>query len=225
MSKADIQLYLAGTPNGKKIPIVLEELGIEYDINLINFGKEEQFTPEFLKISPNNKIPAIVDLHPPFSPDKEISVFESGAIVKYLAEHKAGKPNNLYPSDPRARVATDEWVNWQVAGLGPMMGQMGFFTKFSKEKVQVGIDRYTNEVKRLFNVMETRLSKVEYFNGHDFSIADAVIYPWAFAHAWLEFDITPYPHVKKWLDKVGERPAVKKALAKVDAAIEASKKE
>ncbi|KAJ3205409.1 hypothetical protein HDU67_008876 [Dinochytrium kinnereticum] len=213
---ADIQLYLAGTPNGKKIPILLEELDIPYDMHFINFAKKDQFTPEFLKISPNNKIPAIVDLHPPFDHDKPVSVFESAAILQYLADVKA-PPNSVYPKDHRARVATNEWLYWQISGLGPMMGQRGHFTKFAPEQIPYAIKRFSEENERLFGVMEKRLSAVDYFNGYDFSIADIAIYPWAAAYEYAGIEISAYPNLKKWLDRVSARPSVKTALAKTDS--------
>ncbi|KAJ3308075.1 Glutathione S-transferase 7, partial [Blyttiomyces sp. JEL0837] len=151
---ADIQVYIADTPNGQKIPIVLEELGIPYDIHYINLSKKEQFAAEFLNISPNNKIPALVDLNPPFSGEL-VSIFESAVIMRYIAEVKAGKPNDLYPSNPRHRIATDEWMAWQISSLTPQMGACGHFLKGAPEKIPYAIQRFSDEVARLFNVMET----------------------------------------------------------------------
>ncbi|KAJ3096881.1 hypothetical protein HDU97_005454 [Phlyctochytrium planicorne] len=213
---ADIQLYLAGTPNGKKIPILLEELGIPYDMHFINFGNKDQFKPEFLKISPNNKIPAIVDLHPPFDPSTPLSVFESAAILQYLADVKA-PPNNAYPKDPRIRIATNEWLYWQISGLAPIMGQRGHFAKYAPEQLPYAIKRFSDEAERLYKVMETRLASVEYFNGHDFSIADIAIYPWASVYEFAGIDIANYPNVKKWLDRCSARPSVKAGLAKAES--------
>ncbi|KAJ3110924.1 hypothetical protein HDU96_006146 [Phlyctochytrium bullatum] len=212
---ADIQVYLAGTPNGKKIPILLEELGLAYEMHFIDFSKKDQFKPEFLKISPNNKIPAIVDLHPPFDSSNQVSVFESAAILQYIADVKA-PPNSLYPKDPRARVATNEWLYWQISGLGPIMGQRGHFARFASEKLPYAIQRFSDEVDRLFKVMETRLSEVDYFNGVDFSIADIAIYPWAAGYEFADINITKFPHVKKWLDRCGSRPSVKRAFDKLE---------
>ncbi|KAJ3192391.1 Glutathione S-transferase 7 [Irineochytrium annulatum] len=214
-AKNDIQVYLAGTPNGQKIPILLEELGMPYDVNFISFANKDQFKPEFLKISPNNKIPAIVDLHPPFSPDKPLSVFESAAILQYLAGTKYGKDTDLYPSDKRTRVATDEWLYWQIAGLGPMLGQKAHFLKSGKRDyhfIPYAITRFSDEVDRLYSVMERRLSEVDYFNGKSYSIADISIYTWASGYAWLDVDITKYPKVKAWLDRVGSREAVRRGI-------------
>ncbi|KAJ3303789.1 Glutathione S-transferase 7 [Blyttiomyces sp. JEL0837] len=212
---ADIQVYLAGTPNGQKIPIALEELGIPYDIKYISFAKQEQFAPEFLKISPNNKIPAIVDLNPP-SGGSPISVFESAVILRYLASVKS-KPNDLYPSELRYQISTDEWLTFQVASVGPMMGQLGHFSRAAPEKIPYAIKRFTDEVTRLYNVMEKRLSEVEYFNGKSFSIADIAIVTWAKNYEFAGIDISKYPHVKAWLDRCLSRPAVQRGLEKSKA--------
>ncbi|KAJ3307065.1 Glutathione S-transferase 7 [Blyttiomyces sp. JEL0837] len=213
---ADLQVYLANTPNGQKIPIVLEELGIPYDIHYINFSKKEQFAPEFLKISPNNKIPALVDTKPTFG-GEPVSIFESAVIMRYIAEVKAGKPNDLYPSNPRHRIATDEWTAFQIASLGPMMGQSGHFLKGAPEKIPYAIQRFSDEVARLYNVMETRLAKVEYFNGAGFSIADVAILTWVNFHEYAGVDLAKYPNVKAWLDRCMKRPAVQRGLEKSKA--------
>ena len=200
-----IELYTWTTPNGRKPAIMLEEVGLPYSVHPIHIGKDEQFAPDFLKISPNNKIPAIVD---PDGPDGEpISVFESGAILIYLAE----KTGRLLPSDPRARIRTLEWLMFQMASIGPMLGQAGHFIRFAPEKVPYGIKRYTDETLRLLGVMDRRLSEAAYLAG-DYSIADIATYPWILATKPMEIDLAPFANLRRWLDAIAARPAVIKGM-------------
>lgn len=201
-----IDLYYWPTPNGWKISIMLEECGLPYNVKPINIGKGDQFTPEFLAISPNNKIPAIVD---PDGPGGEpISVFESGAILHYLGR----KTGLFYPTDERARVAVDEWLFWQVGGFGPMAGQTHHFRIYAPEKVPYAIERYTNETNRLYGVMNQRLADRDYLAG-DYSIADMACVGWAKLWERQGQDIAQFPHVQAWLDRVLARPAVQRGLA------------
>ncbi|CAG8547684.1 6588_t:CDS:2 [Acaulospora morrowiae] len=219
MSTHDIQAYVFPVPNGKKITIALEELNIPYDGHLVNLKKGEQFNPEFLKISPNNKIPAVVDLHPPKEfGEGSLSIFESAAILRYLAEYKAGPgAPDLYPKDPRKRIKVDEWLSWQIAGLGPMMGQAIHFLTYAPEKVPYGIERFTKETERLLGVLNKRLGEYPYVAGEEYSIADIASY--SFVVSWSEAtkEDTPYPNVKAWLDRIGSRPAVKRGVERANA--------
>jgi GST-like protein len=204
-----IALYYWPTPNGWKISIMLEECGLPYVVKRINIGKGEQFAPEFLAIAPNNRIPAIVD---PDGPGGEpISVFESGAILQYLGR-KTGK---FYPTDERARVACEEWLFWQVGGLGPMAGQCHHFRVYAPEQVPYAIARYTNEVNRLYGVMNRRLEGHDYLAG-DYSIADMACIGWARSWERQGQNIKDFPHVERWMDRMLARPAVVRGLA-VDA--------
>ncbi len=200
-----IELYFWTTPNGYKVSIMLEELDIPYNTHMIDINKDEQFAPAFLKISPNNRIPAIVD---PEGPGGEaISVFESGAILKYLAE-KFGK---FYPSDLRQRVQVDEWLFWQMGGFGPMLGQMHHFAVFAPEKIPYAIKRYHTEAKRLYGVMDRRLAGREYLVD-EFSIADIACFGWANSHQRQRIDLEDYSNVKNWFERMLARPAVQRAL-------------
>lgn len=202
---APIELYYWPTPNGWKITIMLEELGVPYEVKYINIGKGEQFEPDFLKIAPNNRMPAIVD---PDGPGGEpISVFESGAILQYLGRKFA----KFYPADERARVQTEEWLFWQVGGLGPMAGQAHHFRQYAPEKIEYGINRYTNEVNRLYGVMNKRLAEREFLAG-DYSIADMASIGWVIPHERQGQDLNDFPHLKRWLETVMARPAVIKAI-------------
>jgi GST-like protein len=204
-----IALYYWPTPNGWKISIMLEECGLPYVVKRINIGKGEQFAPEFLAIAPNNRIPAIVD---PDGPGGEpISVFESGAILQYLGR-KTGK---FYPTDERARVACEEWLFWQVGGLGPMAGQCHHFRVYAPEQVPYAIARYTNEVNRLYGVMNRRLEGCDYLAG-DYSIADMACIGWARSWERQGQNIKDFPHVERWMERMLARPAVVRGLA-VDA--------
>ena len=204
-----IELYYWPTPNGWKISIMLEECGLPYTIKRINIGKGEQFAPEFLAIAPNNRILAIID---PEGPGGEpISVFESGAILQYLGR-KTGK---FYPTEERARVACEEWLFWQVGGLGPMAGQCHHFRIYAPEQVPYAIARYTNEVNRLYGVMNRRLEGRDYLAGA-YSIADMACIGWARAWERQGQTITDFPHLERWIDRMLARPAVARGLA-VDA--------
>ena len=202
---APIELYYWPTPNGWKISIMLEELGVPYELKLINIGKGEQFVPDFLKIAPNNRMPAIIDPEGPGG--KPISVFESGAILQYLGR-KFGK---FYPSDERQRVACEEWLFWQIGGLGPMAGQAHHFRQYAPEKVEYGINRYTNEVNRLYGVMNRRLEHHDYLAG-DYSIADMACIGWIIPHANQGQNLDDFPHLKRWYEAVKSRPAVVKGI-------------
>jgi GSH-dependent disulfide-bond oxidoreductase len=206
-----ITLYTWTTPNGRKVSIMLEELGLPYEVRAVNIGKDEQFEDGFLAVSPNNKIPGIVDHAAEGGP---LAVFESGAILTYLAE-KTGK--FLAPSG-HARYKALEWTFWQMGGLGPMLGQLGFFAVRSKEKSPEAIERFTTESARLFAVMEKRLRHVPYLAGADYSIADIACYGWTFAASTMLKNAAPgawgdNPSIERWLKEVGDRPAVKRGMA------------
>ncbi len=200
-----IELYYWPTPNGWKISIMLEELGIPYNVNYVNIGAGDQFKPEFLKISPNNRMPAIID---PEGPDgKPISVFESGAILQYLGR----KFDRFYPSDERSRIKVDEWLMWQMGGLGPMAGQTHHFRVYAPEKVPYAIDRYTNEVNRLYGVLNKQLDGQDYITG-EYSIADMACIGWAQLWERQGQDIRQFPNLEKWIDRMKARPAVSTGL-------------
>jgi GST-like protein len=198
---ATIDLYFWRTPNCYKISVALEELGLAYRIHPVDIARGDQFKPEFLAISPNNKIPAIVD---PDGPGGEpVSIFESGAILQYLAR----KTGMLRGKSKRERLVVEQWLFWQVAGLGPMAGQAHHFRNYAPEKIQYGIDRYTNEVARLYGVLEKRLEGRE-FIADKFSIADIACYPWVSLWERQGQEIGQFPGVRAWLERVGDRPAV-----------------
>ncbi|BBK41974.1 thiol:disulfide oxidoreductase [Allostella vacuolata] len=186
---------------------MLEEVGLPYRVHPVNIGKNEQFAPDFLKISPNNRIPAIVDPDGPGG--KSISLFESGAILIYLAD-KTGK---FYPAEPTAHYMTLQWVMWQMGGFGPMLGQAHHFRRAAPEPVPYAIDRYTNEAKRLYGVIDKRLGEAEYLGGDEYTIADIITYPWAARHEWHAVDLDQFPNVRRWYDTVGARPAVQRGMA------------
>ena len=200
-----IELYYWPTPNGWKVSILLEELGVPYNVNYVNIGKGEQFAPDFLKIAPNNRMPAIVD---PQGPDgKSISVFESGAILQYLAR----KFDQFYGNDERSRVEIDEWLMWQMGGLGPMAGQAHHFRIYAPEKVPYAIDRYTNEVNRLYGVLNKRLDNREFIAG-DYSIADIASIGWASLWERQGQDLSEFPNLAIWIERLKQRPAVSAGL-------------
>jgi GST-like protein len=207
-----IELYYWPTPNGWKISIMLEECGLPYVVRPIDISKGEQFTLNFLAISPNNRIPAIVD---PDGPDgRPISVFESGAILQYLGR-KTGK---FYPGTERARLAVEEWLFWQVGGLGPMAGQANHFRRYAPEMITYAVARYTDEVNRLFGVMNARLADREFLAGR-YSIADVASFGWVKLAERMGQDLALFPHLKRWFETIRARPAVKRALAiRVEAA-------
>ncbi|MCX7355523.1 MAG: glutathione S-transferase N-terminal domain-containing protein [Alphaproteobacteria bacterium] len=200
-----LELYTWPTPNGHKIHIMLEECGLPYNVHAVDIGAGDQFKPDFLKISPNNKMPALVD---PDGPDgKAISLFESGAILMYLAE-KTGK---FMPKESRGRYLVLQWLMFQMGGIGPMFGQCGHFRRYAPEKIPYAIDRYTNETGRLLGVMDRRLADRGYL-ADDYSIADMATFPWVKLYDNMGHDIANWPHVKRWIETIDARPAVKKAL-------------
>jgi GST-like protein len=200
-----IDLYYWTTPNGHKITIFLEETGLEYKIVPVNISKGDQFKPAFLEISPNNRMPAIVD-HAPAGGGTPIPVFESGAILLYLAE-KTGK---FIPADLRGRVEVLQWLFWQMGGLGPMLGQNHHFNLYAPEKIPYAIDRYVNETARLYQVLDNRLADREFVAGA-YSIADMACYPWIVPWKRQQQDIEKFPHLKRWFEAIRGRPAVMKA--------------
>jgi GST-like protein len=202
-----IDLYTAPTPNGFKVSIGLEEFALPYRVVPVDLRKGGQFSPEFLRISPNNKIPAIVDTDG--AGGREVSVFESGAILVYLAE-KTGK---LLPTSGPARYAALEWAFWQVGGVGPMFGQAHHFRAYAPEKIPYAIDRYTNESKRLFGVLDRRLGESKYLAGDEYTIADIMNIPWLLGADRMGIDLASYPHVGRWLEELKARPAVQRGLA------------
>jgi glutathione S-transferase/GST-like protein len=212
---APIDLYYWPTPNGHKITIALEEMGLAYRITPVNIGKGDQFKPDYLSFSPNNKMPAIIDPDGPGG--QAISVFESGAILQYLGR----KTGLFYPSDERGRVEVEQWLMWQMGGLGPMGGQAGNFRMFApaalkdQRMLAYGVNRFTHEVARLHGVLESRLKDRDYVAG-DFSIADMAIWPWCQAPQTRGIDLADYPAIKSWNDRVAARPAVVRALAKAE---------
>lgn len=208
---APIELWYWPTPNGWKVSIALEEMGLAYEMKPVNIGVGEQFTPEFQAISPNGRMPAIVD---PDGPGGEpLSIFESGAILQYLG-NKSGK---FYPTDVRARVEIDQWLFWQVGGLGPMAGQTHHFRQYApaiirdQRQIAYGVRRYTDETHRLYGVMDRRLADREYLAG-DYSIADMAAWPWVLPE-WQGQDLAHFPHLAAWMERVGARPAVKAGRA------------
>ena len=202
-----ITLYTWPTPNGHKIQIMLEETGLAYNAVSVNIQTNEQFAPDFLKISPNNKIPAIVDSDGP--DQKPYSVFESGAILVYLAS-KTGK---FLGKTDRERFDVLQWVMFQMGGFGPMLGQAHHFRLYAPEKVAYGINRYTNEAKRLYGVINQRLSKSEFLGSSNYSIADIATWPWTRSHEKQGVDLADYPNVLRWYEAIEKRPAVKRAIA------------
>ena len=201
-----IDFYTWSTPNGRKVSIALEELELPYKVHPIDIGKGDQFKPEYLAINPNGKIPAIVD---PDGPDgKPISIFESGAILIYLAE-RTGK---LLPTGARGRCVAIQWLMFQMGGVGPMFGQAHHFRRFAPEKIPYAIDRYTNEAKRLYGVLDRRLAEAEYLAG-SYSIADVATYPWIARHEWQGVALVEFPSVKRWFDALSARSAVARGMA------------
>jgi GST-like protein len=198
-----IDLYTWTTPNGFKISIALEELALPYKVVPIDIGRGAQFGAEFLRISPNNKIPAIVDHEGPEG--GPLSVFESGAILMYLAE----KTGRLMPTDPAKRWAATEWLFFQMASVGPMLGQAGHFRAYAPEKIPYAIDRYTNEAKRIWGVLDRRLADHEYL-ADEYSIADIAVFPWLGRPEMHGIELADYPHVARWRESIGARPAVQR---------------
>ncbi|MWV12710.1 glutathione S-transferase [Pseudomonas sp. R-28-1W-6] len=194
-----IDLYTAATPNGHKVSIALEEMGLPYRVHALSFDKKEQKTPEFLRINPNGRIPAIVD--------DGFAVFESGAILLYLAE----KTGQLLPTDAKGRSRVIQWLMFQMGGVGPMQGQANVFFRYFPEKLQGAIDRYQHETRRLYAVLDTRLGEAEYLAG-DYSIADIATFPWVRVHDWAGVSVDGLPHLQRWLAAIDARPAVQRGL-------------
>jgi GST-like protein len=200
-----IDLYTWGTPNGRKVSILLEELGLPYAVHSVDIGKRQQFEPAFLAVNPNGKIPAIVDHDAEGGP---LAVFESGAILMYLAE----KTGRFWPKPVRERYAVTEWLMFQMGGLGPMAGQSHHFRRAAPEPIPYAIDRYTAESKRIYGVMDQRLADRPHLAG-DYSIADMACFPWIARHEWQQIDLAEFPNLKRWYDALAARPAVVKGMA------------
>ncbi len=205
-----IDLYYWGTPNGHKISIALEEMQLAYKLHPINIMENDQFDPDYLKISPNNKIPAIVD-HDTFD-GQPISIFESGAILQYLGR----KTGQFYPQNERDRIQVEQWLMWQMGGFGPMLGQNHHFSKFAPERLEYPTKRYQAETKRLYGVLNTHLQNREFVAGQgqgEYSIADMAIFPWMLTHEWQHIDLNDFSNVKAYFERIHARDAVQKALA------------
>ena len=200
-----ITLYTWGTPNGRKVSILLEELGLDYQVEPIDIGQGDQFSPAFLEVNPNGKIPAIVDSEGPEG--GPITVFESGAIMIYLAE----KHGRFLPSAGLARYQALQWLMFQMGGFGPMLGQTHHFLRYAPEKVPYAMERYHKETQRLYGVLDARLAETPFVAG-DYSIADMALYPWAARHEWHDTDLAAYPHVERWYHEIGTRPAVVRGM-------------
>lgn len=203
-----IELHYWPTPNGQKVALFLEESGIEYTIKPVNIGKGEQFRPEFLAISPNNRMPAMVDTAPADG-GEPLSVFESGAILQYLAE----KTGRFMPTDVRGKYAVLEWVYWQVGGLGPMLGQNHHFNRYAPEKIPYAIERYVNETRRLYGVLDKRLEGRDFIAGPDYTIADMAAYPWIVPHEDQGMSLNDFSNVKRWFEAIQQRPATQRVYA------------
>ncbi|MCF5663915.1 glutathione S-transferase N-terminal domain-containing protein [Pseudomonas marginalis] len=201
-----IDLYYWTTPNGHKVSLFLEEAGLPYKVHPINIGQGDQFKPDFLKIAPNNRIPAIVDQNPTDG-GAPISLFESGAILLYLAE----KTGQFIPKDLRGRQEALQWLFWQMGGLGPMAGQNHHFSQFAPEKIPYAIKRYVEETARLYGVLDRRMAGRAFVAGEDYSIADMAIYPWIVSHKWQSQRLEDFPHVQRWFNSIKERPATVRA--------------
>jgi len=202
-----IDLYTWTTPNGRKVSIMLEELGLPYRVNFINIIKDEQFTEAFVKISPSSLIPAIVDPDGPGG--RPVSVFESGAILVYLAE----KFGQFYPSEPLARTRTTQWLMWQMGNFGPMLGQAHHYLRFNPGTAPHAEQRYHEKAERLYGELDRHLAMVDYVAGADYTIADVAIYPWVARHEWHQIPLDDFPNVQRWYDRVGARPAVARGMA------------
>ncbi len=201
-----IELYAFNTPNGRKIPVALEEMGLPYNVHVVDITKDQQFKPDFLRISPNNKIPAIVDTEGPGG--EPLSVFESGAILLYLGE----KTGQFLPADLRARVPVLEWLMWQMGGFGPMLGQVHHFLTVNGDDQRYGLGRFTKETRRLYGVLDRRLAEVEFVAGA-LSVADFAILGWAWRHERHQVDLADFPNVRRWYDLLMARPAVQRGFA------------
>lgn len=197
-----IELYTFTTPNGRKASIMLEEVGLPYNVHKIDISKGDQFTPEFVAINPNSKIPAIVDT------DTDMKVFESGAILMYLAD----KTGQFLPTETKARYLVIEWLMFQMGGVGPMFGQYNHFYRFAPEKIPYGIERYKKETLRLYSVLDTQLAKSEYLAG-EYSIADIATFPWIASYKFMDLTLDDHPNLKRWFETINQRPAVQKGMA------------
>ena len=202
-----IDLYTWTTPNGRKVSIMLEECGLPYNVHKIDIGKGDQFTPQFVAINPNSKIPAMVDSNGPDG--KPITLFESGAILIYLAQHY----QKFLPGDWHQLYHVMQWLMFQMGGVGPMFGQTHHFLRAAKEEVPYAIERYKKETDRLYGVMDKELAKREYLAGNMYSIADVATYPWVARYEWHKTDLNDFPNVKRWFDEIGKRPAVQRGMA------------
>ena len=202
-----IDLYTWTTPNGRKVSIMLEELGLAYRVHKIDISKGDQFAPAYVALNPNSKIPVITDADGPGG--KPFTLFELGAILVYLA----GKGGKLLPADIRGRYVTLQWLMFQMGGVGPMFGQCHHFRRAAPEKIPYAIERYTNETRRLYGVMDRRLGEAEYLAGNAYTIADIATYPWAARHEWQTVELGEFPNVKRWYDAIGARPAVVRGMA------------
>jgi GST-like protein len=201
-----IELHTWTTPNGRKVSVMLEECGLPYSVHKVNIGQGEQFKPEFLSISPNNRIPGIVD---PDGPDgKPLKLFESGAILVYLS----GKTGKFLPASTRGKYIALQWLMFQMGGVGPMFGQAHHFLRAAPEQVPYGIKRYTDEARRLYGVLDKRLSEAA-FLADEYSIADIATFPWIARHEWHKVDLAEFPNVKRWYDTINRRPAVVRGMA------------
>ncbi len=206
MTHTDFQLYTWGTPNGRKISIALEEMNFTYKVHDVNLGRGEQYDESFLAISPANKIPALVDLEGDHG--KPLSIFESGAILVYLAQ----KSGQFWGADSVRQSVILQWLMWQMGNFGPVLGQLHHFRKFAKTKVPYAIDRFDGLADQAYRVLDRRLAAVE-FVAVDYSIADMAIYPWAARFEWQQIDLAAYPHVKRWFDALSARPAVQRGMS------------
>jgi GSH-dependent disulfide-bond oxidoreductase len=204
-----IEVLFWPTPNGYKVTLFLEEAGLPYELTAVNIGAGDQFKPEFLAKSPNNRIPAIID-HAPADGGEPISVFESGAILVYLAE----KTGRFLPTEARAKKTVLEWLFWQVGGFGPMLGQNHHFNRYAPVQVPYAIERYTRETERLYGVLDRHLKDRAFVAGSDYSIADMAIYPWAKVWEYQKIDISRWPDVQRWMQAIAERPATRRAYAR-----------
>jgi GST-like protein len=201
-----IDLYTWGTPNGRKVSIMLEALRLPYQVHPVDIIAKEQFEPDFTKISPNNKIPAIVDDEGPNG--ERVELFESGAILIYLAE----KTGEFLPTDPMERLECLQWLMWQMGGFGPFLGQAHHFLKFAKEDVPYAKKRYKDESQRLWQVLDTQLAGKQFVIGEDLTIADFAIYPWAMRYEWQQIELEQYPHVKAWMERMGHIEFVQRGM-------------
>ncbi|HUJ87805.1 MAG TPA: glutathione binding-like protein [Burkholderiales bacterium] len=202
-----IDLYTWGTPNGRKVSIMLEECGLKYRVHSIDIGKGEQFTPEFVAINPNSKIPAIVDSDGPDG--KPMSLFESGAILVYLA----GKTGKFLPRSVRDKYEALQWLMFQMGGVGPMFGQAHHFMRAKKDEIPYGSERYGKEARRLYEVMDRQLAGRPYLAAGEYTIADIATYPWVARHEWHRVDLASFANVKRWFDTISRRPAVARGMA------------